>query len=301
MNRKAIFLALSALLFWLIGNVSYAQKVNHKGEYVVKRIDVEYPNQSNDNYSILFFYNEDFSLNKMEHYHLWTKDLYEFGFDSQGLKEVKYHEFQYVRKGMKLYQNVKPKEKHYSFNKMGLLFKKIMYLNNAREIVQYTFLYDKAGRHMTRFEKVVASKKFKEDNSTRIGIMTWNPERHYLMSYNCKVYLENDNLTFNSGESFVYYKRENNSNIDFNWLFFMGDLKTNIEGCIGFYGMKMPYLMAYEKNRNEMFGSHLEYEYDSFGRVIQAKYKMQKLVPVEGEHRNVKEWFDFFVMKVQYY
>lgn len=298
MRTKAIFMAL--FLITSI-SISFCQKTNDKGEFLVRRIDVNYPDNDNLDYSLIFHYDESGNITMMEHFYPSTRDVYEFGVDFQGLKEVKYKEVFYKKEDGMYYKKATEKEKHYSFNKQGTLFKKFIYFNTIKERIQYTFLYDKSWKHVSTFEKIIESENDPKVNSKRNGTLDWSRKINCLNGYASTVQLNDGSKPFKIKEEYVYYQSKNVSNIDFNWLFYLGDLYGNIEGCIGLLGEKMPYLFAYEKKKKEMFGSIVKYEYDDLHRVVLARYMKEKILPIKNVDKVYKLLYTFYTVKVQYY
>lgn len=289
------------LLLTLCVTNLFATKVNKKGEYLVKSITVNYDYSTKDDYRLTFEYDTEGNVTKMCHYFLNTKDQYELGYDNRGLRELKYASFHLYKKDGKLWKKITDKEKHYSFNKHGLLYKKLIYFTNIKQRSVYSFWYDENWTHLVKMESEVTDSKDEYNNYH--GITNFTYQNGNLFKFlTDKDVDKKEKIPYRERGHYNYFHFENLSNIDFNYLLVNGDLRTNIEGCIGLLGKKMPNLIFYEYKKYGMDSSHYEYQVDSLGKVHGIYYKIKKGSNMAlPEKENIDwVWRQYMTIKIEY-
>ena len=283
-----------------VGFRSYVKK-NSKGEFMVREISVTYDYSDKDWYKLTFDYNPDGSYKRMTHWYEGHRDIYDIGTDSQGLKHIKYSSFKYRQgeNGKVIQTEDKSVKKEWSFNKMGKLFKKHVYIDNMRYLEIYTFLYNWQGKlDSIKFEyedkeeplysKVLRAKTF------------WvNEDKWFSGMDGTQVYTNDKRLgTAYLKTDYYFYQGLNNlANFDFNVLLFGYTFKTSPEfGMGGFVFDKLSYFMACDKEKQEDNNEQYKYE---FKKLSDVPTKITKWIDgTDSQNRKYRR--EYMVMEIRY-
>lgn len=285
MGNRAII-----MLLFIVNSINiFSQRTNIDNEFLIKKISVKYDYSNMDNYTLQFEYDVSDTIIKMIHMFLNTKDEYVIGRDNFDLKEVKYNSFTLYKAKGNIWKKHNDKEKHYSFNKHDLLYKKFIYFNTIKRNMVYSFWYDTSWSNLFKMEYEITDAKDKENNYHSMTNFKW--ESGNLLSFHTNKDVDKkEKYPFSHKCNFIYGDVKNTTNIDLNYLFMDGDIKTNIEGCIGFFGKKMPNIIFYEQRVYSMSPCYYTVEYDMSGMINKIIYKVTETSRVR----------DYMIMTIDY-
>ncbi|GEM_PF-6352502 len=273
------------LLFTLIVPFTlYPQRTNSKAEKLVKQFVVNYADGTGgkNNYRVIFDYNDDGSIKRMEHY--FNDD----GYDRLHLYRV-YNGVLTFSAHYRVNGKYQPDSQYsveYVMDKpTGYIAKKTVKAIKYGYENTYRFLYEN-----DRVSKMILLKKSRELSHCYEGETNYTWTRGNLEFFKTVGrYGDAPEEKIGQNSSYEYWDTPNRSNIDFNWLFINGDIRNSMEGLLGLMGGKM--------------NSMLHYEVQAYGREnAHYKYRFK-----DGNMEYINYYFDeskgqllFMIIKIEY-
>lgn len=266
-------------------------KEDAKNLALVKKISVVYDYSDKDNYSLSFEYNRDGTMNKMEHlftsYSVKQKEVYEIISNRITFYSYKSTNNEWI---------INTKNKNYEYTQSGLISKKTINLD-INQSIMYKFSYN--GRLLNEMECLINDAK--EELNKYHGLTSFIWGRNNLLSFHTNRDVDGKMKNpYIEEMSFIYTSIVNKSNIDFNYLLVGGDLKPNIEGCIGLLGNKMPNVIYYDQESYDMHNGHYEYTLNDDGLITDIVYKMKTGSRLRGVENVDWKWRTYMKMKIEY-